>query len=270
MGGWEMPDTEAKCMALLLYRMYLQGQRNGTVTAAWLQTWNITGRQANPQHSTKFSTKLYVYTVNMAYITPPEQDENPRCFRRRIYASLRSMTLELKGTRDERVMTQHPTTPWSKVWGNLQAVWLSEELKAACFMVIHDLITTNDRLAKTQRSTTNNCQHCVRVDALIHRLTEYSEGADIWTWTPSRIAIILRMDPKYILPERTIRPSFHFCSPQRHRAILWILAHMIYYRTQHWYRVSTVDYADFMRRARWKAYQTTRRRGKFGNYLEIL
>ena len=46
MGGWEMPDIEAKCTALLLYRMYLQGQRNETVTVAWLQTWNLTGRQA--------------------------------------------------------------------------------------------------------------------------------------------------------------------------------------------------------------------------------
>jgi len=34
----------------------------------------------------------------------------------------------------------------------------SEEIKAAWFMVIHDLIPTNDRLAKIQRSTTNNCQ----------------------------------------------------------------------------------------------------------------
>jgi len=57
-GGWEMPDIEAKCPALLLCRMYLQGQRNGTVTAAWLQTWNLTGRQANPLHATKFPTKL--------------------------------------------------------------------------------------------------------------------------------------------------------------------------------------------------------------------
>jgi len=43
-------------------------------------------------------------------------------------------------------------------------------------MVIHGLIPTNDRLAKIQRSTTNNCQHCGRVDNLIRKLTECSEG----------------------------------------------------------------------------------------------
>jgi len=167
-------------------------------------------------------------------------------------------------------MTQHPTTPWPKVWGNLHAVRSSEELKAAWFMVIHDLVPTTDRLAKIQRSTTNNCQHCGRVDTLIYRLTECREGADIWRWTHSRLAIILRKDPKYILPEWTVRPSFPFWPPQRHRAILCILAHMIYYRKQHWHRVATIDYADFMRRAQWKAYRATRRREKFGNYLEIL
>jgi len=129
------------------------------------------------------------------------------------------MALALKGARDVRITTQHPTTPWSKVWGNLRAVWPSEELKAAWFMVIHDLIPTKDRVAKIQRSTKNNCQHWGRVDTLIHRLTECSEGADIWRWTRSRIAIILRMDPKYILPEWTVGPRFHFWPPQRHRVI---------------------------------------------------
>jgi len=254
-------------------RELLERKLGVEVTAAWLKTWNLTGTQASPPLATKFPTKLaylHVYAVNTDYITPPEQDEAPRCFRRRIYASLHSMALALKGARDVRIMTQHPTTPWSKVWRNLHAVWSSEELGAAWFMIIHDLTPTNDRLAKIQRSTTNNCQQCGRVDTLIHRLTECSEGADIWWWARSRIAVTLRMAPKYILPEWTVRPIFHFLPLQRHRAILWILAHTIYYRTQHWPRVSTVDCADFMRRARWKAYQTTRRREKVGNYFEIL
>jgi len=58
----------------------------------------------------------------MAYITPPEQDEADRLFRRRIYTSMHGMALALKGARDMRIMTQHPTTPCSKVWRNLHAV----------------------------------------------------------------------------------------------------------------------------------------------------
>jgi len=93
------------------YRMYMQGKRDGSATAAWLQTWNLTGRHANPPHATKFPTKLaylYVYAVSMAYITPPAHNEAPRCFRRRICTTLHIMALALKGAWDFQIMTQHP------------------------------------------------------------------------------------------------------------------------------------------------------------------
>jgi len=177
------------------------------------------------------------------------------------------------GTEGGMGFSDHDTTPsplWPKVWRNLHAVWSSEDIKSIWFMVIHDLIPTNDRLAKIQRSESNQCPHCNQPDTLIHRLTECSEGTDIWKWTRFRKAIILRTDPQHIQPEWIVRPSFHFWPPQRQGAILWILAHMVYYRIQHRNRLSPIDYADFMRRAPWKAYQTARRREQVGNYLEIL
>ena len=167
-------------------------------------------------------------------------------------------------------MTQHPATPWPKVWRNLHAVSSSEDIKSIWFMVIHDLIPTNDRLAKIQHSESNQCPHCGQPDTLIHRLTECKEGVDIWRWTRFRIAIVLRADPQHILTEWTDRPSFHFWPPQRHGEILWILAHMLYYRIQFRNQVSPTDYSDVMRCARWKAYHTARRREKVGNNLEIL
>ena len=39
------------------------------------------------------------------------------CFLRHIYASQHDMALTLKGAQDVRIMTQHPTTPCYKVWG---------------------------------------------------------------------------------------------------------------------------------------------------------
>jgi len=78
---------------------------------------------------------------------------------------------EMGTGRTDHDTTQHPTTQWSKVQENLHAVRSSDELTAAWFVVIHDLLPTNDRLA-LQRSTASNCQHCGPVDSLIHRLTE--------------------------------------------------------------------------------------------------
>jgi len=95
-------------------------------------------------------------------------------------------------------------------------------------MVTHDFISTNDKLTKIQRSATNQCQHWVRPDTLIRALTECSEGPDIWRCTRSRLAIILRTDPQFILPKWTVRPSFHLWPPQRQRGILWILLHVVY------------------------------------------
>jgi len=89
MGGYAMTDIVAKFTAVFFYRMNMQGNRDGSATAAWLQTWNLTVRHANPTHATKFPTKLAylnIYAVNMAYITPPAHNEAPRCFRRRTYS----------------------------------------------------------------------------------------------------------------------------------------------------------------------------------------
>jgi hypothetical protein len=43
-GRMGLIDIAAKCRALLLCRMYLQGHNDRTVTAAWMRYWNLTGR----------------------------------------------------------------------------------------------------------------------------------------------------------------------------------------------------------------------------------
>ena len=47
-GGWELLDVAAKCRALLLSRMWDQGQREWSATAAWLQYWHLLGTWDNP------------------------------------------------------------------------------------------------------------------------------------------------------------------------------------------------------------------------------
>jgi hypothetical protein len=56
----------------------------------------------------------------------------------------------------------------------------------------------------------------------------------------------------------------------RQVALLWILAHMTYCVTQRKNRLSLMDYADFLRRVRWKAYNDNHRFAKIGTYLEVL
>jgi hypothetical protein len=51
---------------------------------------------------------------------------------------------------------------------------------------------------------------------------------------------------------------------------LWILAIIVYFRVQHPDQPTLLDYADFMRWARWKAHSLPQRLKKVGNYLAVV
>ena len=115
-------------------------------------------------------------------------------------------------------------------------------------------------------SDTVRCRRCGQLDTL-HRLTECQEIFDIWEWTGTKISILLRTSPKHVPPDWTIMPSFELWPQQR---ILWVLAHLVYYSKHNRTYLSLTDYADFLRRARWKTYQRARRQERVGNYLRLI
>jgi hypothetical protein len=101
-GGWDIIDIAAKCRALLLSRMVLQSQSLGTVTASWLQTWNLTGTQANPllaSRITKTTTLPKLYAIDIFYVSPPGKDEPPSTFKWRMNDTLNAMTVAERGAR---------------------------------------------------------------------------------------------------------------------------------------------------------------------------
>jgi hypothetical protein len=147
----------------------------------------------------------------------------------------------------------------SKIYGS----W---RVKANWFRVIHDILPTNWRLHTIRLTDSALCSTCGQRDTLMHS----AEGLEIWEWTRKRIFWILRMDPVWIPYEWTLRPHFHIWPPRRHRAVLWIIAHTVWYRVQESRTPSAHEYLDFLRRARWKAYQDTGRVKNVGNYLAIL
>jgi hypothetical protein len=126
----------------------------------------------------------------------------------------------------------YPTTDWDRVWLNLHATWAVDALKANWFRVIHDILPTNEQLQNIWLKDSALCSTCGEQDTIMHRIRECGEGREIWEWTRKRIAWILRMDPAWSPHEWTLRPQFHIWSPWRHRAVLWIIAHMVQYRVQ--------------------------------------
>jgi hypothetical protein len=91
----------------------------------------------------------------------------------------------------------------------------------------------------------------------------------MWRWTQGHLATMLRTYPCHIPEDWPLRPRFSLWPPQRHGAVLWVLAHFVFYRVQHPTTPTLEDFADFMRRARWKAHPLPQRRKRVGGYLTI-
>jgi len=212
---------------------------------------------------------LRIYSKEMAYINPPRDNEAPKAFIRRIYQTLRMMSLAEKEPRAMRITLIHPTTEWKRVWKNLQDMCAPEYLKPTWYKVIHNIIPTNERLRANNLSDTAQCNACGNHDTILHRITDCGTGSGLWEWTRRRIAWILRTDPSHIPKDWIVRQQFDIWPPQRRRATLWILAHFIWYRLQKGHTLSEQEYSDFMRRTR-KTCQLTGYLRQVGKYLEIL
>jgi hypothetical protein len=76
---------------------------------------------------------------------------------------------------DIRIVTNYPETEWNKAWNNLQHPVLIDSVKSTWYMVVHETVPTNERLAAKQVTTTDRCSRYARLHCLPHRLTDCQE-----------------------------------------------------------------------------------------------
>jgi hypothetical protein len=81
---------------------------------------------------------------------------------------------------------------------------------------------------------------------------------------------ILRKIPARIPNEWLLRPQFYLWPPQRQRAVLWVLSRFVTFRLHRQRGPTFRDLMDFLRRSRWKMYQSTSRRWSVANFLTVL
>ena len=173
-------------------------------------------------------------------------------------------------TRPLRIMTKYPNNNWTRIWQNFHTAWIPDTVRSTWYMVIHDILPTKERLKRIAKVDSDLCNQCGQTDTIHHRIIECETGRDMWRWTQARIAAILRMNTCCVSDDWPFRPQFNLWPPQRHSAVVWILAFFVYFRVQHPDQPNLLNYADFMRRARWKAHSLPQRRMKVGNYLTVL
>jgi hypothetical protein len=150
----------------------------------------------------------------MAFLIPPGREESTKTFKRRLYNTLHTLIVAERGARELRVIQLRPTIKWTRIWHNLHIVWISEHIKSTWYLVIHEIIPTNERLYAIRLTDNDRCSQCERLDTLQYRIIECKEGTAIWHWTRARIAELLRMDPRHIPAEWTIRQLL-LLNPQR-------------------------------------------------------
>jgi hypothetical protein len=272
-GGWNLTDIAVKSRVLLFYRLNIQGRREGTITADWMERWGLLEKSENPPDIRRIPSKmgyLRQYLIDLTYIQPQGCGEMLRQYKKRIRMTMDTLLCDTVEPPVMRVTSLWPMTNWLRVWKNIQTLPDDETLKMRWYQLVHDILPTNDRLHRIRLSTTAGCRRCNAVDTIGHRITECGEGPAIWRWTRARIAAILRMDAVYIPETWILRPDFLLWPPKRHRAVLWMLAQMAIFRTQNARTLTMNDYMDFLRRAKWKVYTRSSRMQLVGNYLSAL
>ena len=80
-----------------------------------------------------------------------------------------------------RIVRKYPGISWGRMWKNLHASMVTDQVKSAWFAAIHDIVSTNDRLAAIRLTVTGSCSRCGEPDSIQHRITECVEGRLIWT-----------------------------------------------------------------------------------------
>jgi len=109
--GVELVDIEAKCRALFLTKMRDQEAKEGTLTAAWLQRWNLRKPEGNLPNILKMPRNfeyLRIYALKWEYLEPRRQEETLRHFKRRVYGTLKSMATTATPPREVSVKQIQP------------------------------------------------------------------------------------------------------------------------------------------------------------------
>ena len=179
------------------------------------------------------------------------------------------MNRDETGIHDMRITKIWQNTGWNIVWKNLHYTPIPGGTKAAWYKVINDILPTNERLHKIQMSPTDTRSICGMHDTPQHRLTECGEGPKIWQWTTQKLASILRTIPTLIPSDWLQRPQCALRPPTRRRAVMWILANVVLFRTRPNRELTLRDFIEFMQANKYKLYQT-RRRLLVANYLCVL
>ena len=128
------------------------------------------------------------------------------------------------------------TTESSTVCANIYSASKSDKIKSSRLKVLHDVIPSNFRLRKIHLHSTDVCEKCHQIDPV------RGVAGAIWRWTCSKAQIVTRTNSRF--------PVSGWYDPSAKQiAVVWIIAHIIYYIMVNHSCLSATDHINFMWRA---------------------
>ena len=161
-----------------------------------------------------------------------ETYEHLKTYKRRLYTALLTSIRAAAGHPDLHVQKLWPNIDWVRKWKNLKEPPVPENMRCTWYRVIHDLIPTNARLHLINMVPSDTCRQCAAIDTLEYRLVTCGEGRRIWHYSKTLIARMMRTIPARIPDDWILHPQFNIWPHKRHRAIFWVIAHVVIFRIQ--------------------------------------
>jgi hypothetical protein len=226
-GGFGLHDPVVRCQALFYSKWHSQHEDTPeTFSADYLAylyaVYHEHGKLFTPR-VLKLSPHFKEFAVISADIGP-HCDVTGRALIKLAYESLLPQRLP----RRVRVEELLPNTNWPLVWSNVQSRVLTLAARSSWFEVVHDLLPTNSRLHRINRSATDRCAHCGRWDTALHRVSTCGEAAVIWRWLHDKLAHINAVPPQGLAQDFLVRPDVQLSSHKpTHNTAIWLVGHTV-------------------------------------------
>ena len=117
--GWNLTNVWVKSRGLFIQHLRAQGQRVGPVTAAWMAKWNILTEVQNHPYPGLIPAALgYIreYVLDAAHIQNDGNSEPAKTYKKRIYATLQTLSIAASTIQERRIIKLWPQTDWELVW----------------------------------------------------------------------------------------------------------------------------------------------------------
>lgn len=265
-GGIGLFHVKLKCLSLFLGRNLKIEDEAKTFTSAWFQFWKTRIDLRSPPNLRPIpSTNIYLktYLQESCYLDFSQMAN--KSFNRYIYERFIN-SLPQPVMRITRLVPQGVRL--SKIWNNLNSSVIPVDVKSLWYNVIHDIISTKERLHRIHMIASEKCSFCTESDTIFHRLVQCSAMVPIQQQLNRYLQHL--QSSTWFRSYHLLWPDFCIKPRAKHDAVLWVLAHTVVFSIKY-YGLQNIDaYVIYMQYAKSKFLSYSHNSKKYSIYLSSI